>query len=255
MYIIPQARLLDAKRSPSKFYRARRAETAYAARLRSIADHIGRLIRRTVPITPAAARKLEALMRRYSEDLTPWARNTAWRMLGDVSRRDAAMWSELSHGMSRSLNREIAEAPIGERMRELLWEQVELIKSIPIEAAHRVHHLTLQGMLGAKRPAELVDEIMRSGDVARSRATMIARTEVARTATTLVQARSEYVGSTHYIWRTVGDADVRPSHRRLNGKVFAWARPPLCDPPNYHAHAGAIFNCRCWPEPIIGEER
>ncbi len=41
------------------------------------------------------------------------------------------------------------------------------------------------------RASEIAKEIMRSGDVAKSRATLIARTEVARTARVLTQARAE----------------------------------------------------------------
>jgi len=90
---------------------------------------------------------------------------------------------------------------------------------------------------------------MESGDVARSRALLIARTEVTRTATTLTQARAEHIGSEGYIWRTAGDGDVRPSHRAMNGKFVRWDSPPTLD--NLTGHAGCVPNCRCYAEPVI----
>lgn len=44
-----------------------------------------------------------------------------------------------------------------------------------------------------------------------------------------------------YIWHTVGDDHVRPSHAELNGTVREWADSP--DP-------GEEFNCRCWAEAV-----
>ncbi len=53
----------------------------------------------------------------------------------------------------------------------------------------------------------------------------------------------EEAGVTHYIWRTVGDDKVRPSHAANDGKVFAWSNPPPT------GHPGDDYNCRCQAEP------
>jgi hypothetical protein len=49
--------------------------------------------------------------------------------------------------------------------------------------------------------------------------------------------------TTHYIWRTRGDPQVRPSHMENNGKVFSWDNPPET------GHPGEDYNCRCTAEP------
>lgn len=51
-----------------------------------------------------------------------------------------------------------------------------------------------------------------------------------------------------YIWHTQGDGKVRPSHAANNGKIFAWANPPVT------RHPGEEINCRCWAEPYNGPE-
>jgi SPP1 gp7 family putative phage head morphogenesis protein len=191
-------------------------------------------------------------MNRYAQVLDPWAKSVAGRMLAEVSRRDEDAWAQMSKDMSRALRTEIQTAPIGEAMRQLLADQVALIKSLPTDAAQRVHRLVQEGMFDGVRASETAKEIMRSGEVTKSRATLIARTETSRAATVLTQVRAEHVGITHFVWSTSEDGDVRPSHKKLAGKVFRWDDPPECDP-GHRALPGAIWNCRCFPSPVIGE--
>lgn len=195
------------------------------------------------------------MLRRYAEALEPWARATAQNMLNEVNQADYKAWVSLSNKVSSSLRDEVLNAPIGDVMRQLLDEQVTLIKSLPLEAAKRVHELTIKGLEDSTRAKEIAREIYRTGEVTQSRAMLIARTEVARTASKLTEARSKYVGATHYIWRTSHDSDVRSDHRMLDGKVFAWSDPPVADQHSgARAHPGQIYNCRCWPEIILTDD-
>ncbi|WP_249201262.1 phage minor head protein [Burkholderia cenocepacia] len=208
------------------------------------------------PGDPAYAPTIEQLLRRYAEALGPWAEVTAARMLDDLNRRDEQAWMQQAADMSRALRDELRHAPTGETMRALMAEQVGLIKSIPLEAAERVHRLTIEALEDSTRAAAISKEIQRSGEVAKSRADLIARTEVSRAATSLTEARALAVGSTHYIWRTSGDSDVRAGHRAMEGKVCAWNDPPEVDENGrvMRFHPGQIWNCRCWAEPIISED-
>lgn len=198
----------------------------------------------------AGATQAAAALRRYAQILTPWASAVGERMVTEVAQRDERSWFQIADRMGKALKDEIRNAPTSTVMRTQMREQVKLITSLPADAAQRVHDLTVEGITKGWRADQIAAEIMRTGEVTKSRADLIARTEVGRTSTLLTQARAEHVGSTHYIWRTAGDSDVRASHKALNGKSIAWSDPPECDP-GYRAHAGAIFNCRCFPEPII----
>lgn len=234
----------------SALKRARKLENSYGARLRKIASHIGDLVRGFPVGTQESASLIGAALRRYAELLDPWARATGERMVAEIAAADKAGWRRLSAIMGRALHREIDEAPTGAVTRAALDRQVTLIKSLPLEAAERVHRLTLEGISQGRRADEIAKDIMATGQVTRSRATLIARTEVARTATELTKARAEHVGSVEFIWRTAGDSDVRASHRALNGKVFRWDDPPECDP-GHRALPGGIWNCRCFAEVVL----
>ena len=236
------------------FANAHRAEKQYARQLRQVANQVGVLSKLYDPKAPETAHWVVGALRRYAATLWPWARAVSGRMLADVMRRDEAAWARLGRQMGAALRQEIAEAPTGELMRRLLDEQAELITSLPVDAAHRVHEWTVRGIEGAERPERVAEEIYATGHVTRSRANLIARTEVARTASKLVEARAVHVGSEGYIWRTAGDADVRAEHRKLNGKFFRWDDPPVAGSAGERAHAGGIYNCRCVPEPVVPEE-
>jgi SPP1 gp7 family putative phage head morphogenesis protein len=228
----------------------RKVERYYARQLRRIARHVSDI----VGAFPAGDPSVENVIRRaltdYSETITGWARMLAGQMVEQVSNQDEQAWRDRTREMAGWLRREIETAPTGQLMRALMDEQVTLIKSIPLEAAARVHEWTLRGQQDGTRAAEVAAEIRRTNEVTAARAMLIARTETARTASKLTEARSIHIGATQYIWRTSGDSDVRDSHREMNGQVCDWANPPTLSD-GTTTHAGQIWNCRCYPEPII----
>jgi SPP1 gp7 family putative phage head morphogenesis protein len=197
---------------------------------------------------PEPAKLIQAL-RSYSDWITDWAAAVAESMVADVARRDESMWRSHSKEMGRRLREELTNSPTGGVLRDLQASQVELIKSIPLAAAERVHHLTSEAVLQSKRASEVAAEILKTEAVTETKARLIARTEVARAQSNLVQARAQYAGSEGYIWRTAEDGDVRPSHNAMEGKYVRWSSPPTLD--GLTGHAGTLPNCRCFAEPVF----
>lgn len=187
----------------------------------------------------------------YSEMLAPWAEAAGNFMLLDVRRRTERQWKALSLEIGQRLRTEIATSPTGDFFRLMQAEQVDLIQSIPRKAALRVQELTERALTSGARAESIAKEILASGDVAQSRARLIARTEVARASANFNQARAEALGSEGYIWRTSDDADVRDTHRAMEGKYVRWDSPPKTDPSLDPYHAGCGPNCRCFAEPIF----
>ena len=263
-----RARARKEARAEHTFHKQRNASRSYGAALRAYAKQIFRIIEyHTDPVTklvlPHRMAELNESLRRYRDGIQPWARATAGRMIAEVDQRNRSAWNHHARRMSVALRQQLATAPIGTEVKELLDGQVGLISSLPLEAAQRVHSTTLAaletGARFAERSPEIAEALARAHPGAtdkwlRNRATLIARTETARSASVLTQARSEHIGATHYMWEAVMDARTRESHARLDGRVFAWADPPLSDPPDHHSHPGQIWNCRCVALPIIRED-
>ncbi len=185
------------KAARERFWKARRAEISFRRRLLSVANQIDHIVRAVDD-----PNEIIALLTEWSHILNPWARAVATKMITEVSARDLKAWNELGREMGRALQREIRQAPTGQALRGYLAEQVDLITSLPLEAAQRVHKLTLRGITEGTRSQDIAAEILKTGHVTKSRARLIARTEVARTASALVQVRAQYVGSESYVWRT-----------------------------------------------------
>ncbi len=189
----------------------------------------------------------------YGQLLEPWAHAVGSRMLADVDRRDRAMWQEHAEVMGLALRRELREAPTGAVMRDLLADQVRLITSLPTYAAQRVHEITAEAITTGERPASVAAKVRKLGAVTEARAQLIARTEVARTASKLTEARATFAGSEGYIWRTVEDSDVRHSHAEMEGKYVRWSTPPTLSD-GTTTHAGQIYNCRCYAEAVLPDD-
>src|ERR1700753_1868923 len=242
------------RRERAEWASVRRAERDYAKHLRGIAKQIGALFECLNVVSPSALDLLVEILERYALLIEPWAVATANRMLADVGRRDEAQWAKHSKTMSRELRKEIQSAPTGLILADLQALQVDLITSLPREAAQRVHALAQERMVANPiRANQLAADILRTGDVTVSRANLIARTETSRVASNLVQARAQWVGSEGYIWRTAGDSDVRPEHKILNGTFQRWDEPPVAAVTGQRAHPGCIWNCRCYAEPLVAD--
>lgn len=240
--------------------RARKVEAKYGQQLRMIAGYVDSLVKGFDVQNTEVYPSIQSALRHYAAQLDVWATNAAGRILTDIALRDEQTWLIYAQDISRGLRDEIRGADTGHVMRGLMQQQVELIKSIPLDAAQRIHDLSIEALINGDRADSLVEEILKSGEVAESRARTIARTEVSRATTLFTQARAEAIGSEGYIWRTSEDGDVRPSHKKMDGKFVPWSTPPTLvevtktgKTYSMTGHAGCHPNCRCYPEPVIPE--
>lgn len=239
------------RREAKHWEKVRNAERNYAIQLRKIARHVGEIIRAFKIGDPAVVPEVQSVLRSYATIILPWAKATSARMLAEVNRRDQQAWHRTAQKLGRDLHKEVADAPIGDIVRQLQNEQVDLITSIPLDAAQRVQELTQEYVLGGRRYDDLVQMILNSTNVSLAKATLIARTETGKASASLVQARAEHIGSDSYIWHTVQDIYVRKAHRKLNGTIQKWDDPPIAEENGDRHHPGMFPNCRCFAEPVV----
>ncbi len=95
---------------------------------------------------------------------------------------------------------------------------------------------------------QLGARLAQSADVAAGFAERRAE-QATRTMIELVsRERQQAAGLEEYIWRTVGDSDVRPDHRAREGMRFRYDNPPP------DGHPGTPWGCRCFAEPVLPDE-
>lgn len=235
----------------NKFSASRVAERRYGIALRQVARIVGAMVK--AHIDGPTIRNQASLMQQlklYAEALIPWAERTAGDFIASIDRQNKKAWAAQSQRVSALLKREIATSGTGLLAKQLQAEQVALIKSLPIEAGERAQRLALEAAMGGKRADEVAAELLRTEQVTASRATLIARTEIAKANASITQARAQYIGATHYIWQTADDGDVRDSHAEMDGQVIEYSNPPTLSD-GMTGHAGTFPNCRCWQSPIV----
>ena len=245
--------VIKTTKPESPFQKSRRIQERYARVLRGIAKEVGKLIQGYAPKDIISVEKLRNALRSYSEIIGPWSLTVIKDVFNEVDRQDKWAWNQHSRDMSAALRKELMEAPTGEVFSQMMREQVNLIKSIPLEAGQRVHNLVTENLMHSARADEIAKKILQTENITKNRATLIARTEIARASSKLVEARATHVGSEGYIWRTSKDLLVRKSHQEMNGKFCKWDSPPVLSDKTT-THPGQIYNCRCWPDPIIGDD-
>lgn len=232
------------------FEKSRWIEEKYARQLRDVARQIGRIVGSHDPMTISGLSALQTALEQYAGILRPWAVRTAAQLAEKLDAQDRSMWSRQSVKIGQRLREIVENDPAGQQMREFQERQVHYITSLPIEEGQRVQRLAVEARMGGRRPDELAQEIARSGEVAASRATLIARTEIARAGAVLTETRALAIGATHYVWRTSKDRAVRQSHREMEGKVFEIGNPPTLSDGTTTA-PGQIYNCRCTAQIIL----
>ena len=86
----------------------------------------------------------------------------------------------------------------------------------------------------------------RNRQVANNNVRRIARDQTIKAVSGLNRVRQQQAGITHYVWGTVGDDRVRPSHRANSGLTFRWDSPPEAT-----GHPGYDAMCRCTAVPVL----
>ena len=232
--------------------RNRQAEIRYRTSLRRIARAVGDIVNGRYDGSNDSITEIIEALERYSEIITPWATKVAENFTADIVRKNDEQWRKHSKTISRELRNLVNSAPPGQVMKSIDAEQVKYIKSLPPEAADRVYDIqnrAIEAVVTGGIAEHFAKEIAASGDIAKSRADLIARTELGRATGALDQARALSIGSNGYIWRTAEDGDVRHSHQEMEGKFVEWGKPPTLD--GMTGHAGELPNCRCYKEIVF----
>lgn len=172
-----------------------------------------------------------------------------WRTAANVNGKGRKIYEALKH--------EIDTTPIGISIREQVERNARLITGIPRKVSEEMTDYVSKRAIEGRRSEDIAEELQSIyPKMFKNKADLIARTETSKTSTALTKARCDNLGIKAYIWRTSEDIRVRESHEKMDDVIVFWNEPPspetLAGEKNVgHYHAGNIYNCRCYPEPII----
>lgn len=235
-------------------------ERWYRNRLKQVGEIVGLIAKDSwkVDQPQASAETLSQRLTEYSNSLDEWAGIIAREFLARSASNDWDIWKGMSDLLGNAQRKEIERIEVGKEFEDMLDIERYLIKSLPLEAAEKAQTYARQGMYESMRFEDIYQKILNLGDITESRAILIARTETGRARTEFTKLRAIKIQSPCFMWRTVGDGTVRPTHKRLNGKIFPWDDPPICDYDKgepVRALPACVWNCRCVAIPIIPKSR
>lgn len=207
---------------------------------------------------------VEAMARfQKSDEYERFITSSVKRMVTGINSVNATTWRKAAkkatkgHFLYKALHEELVKG--GFRIMEnQIIENAGLIRTLPGDVAYKVTRDIAENALKGKR-AKSIENIIRSQTSKHSRASarLIARTEVSKTTTALNKARCEQLDLRWYVWRTALDGNrVRKSHRNMEGVLVNWNDPPspellVGEKSVGYYHAGNIWNCRCYTEPLL----
>jgi len=198
-----------------------------------------------------------------SQEYSDFVMSTVERMVTGLNTGNYTTWRKAAREATKGnmLYRALLEemqTGISSSIKNQIMENANLIRTLPTDTAQKVVQNITEEAYKGKRASEIARIIQEeTSKHSRASARLIARTEVSKATTALTKARSEDLGLKWYVWRTALDGDrVRKSHRNMEGVLVAWSNPPapeelVGEKSAGHYHAGNIYNCRCYPEPLI----
>jgi SPP1 gp7 family putative phage head morphogenesis protein len=152
---------------------------------------------------------------------------------------------DIQRAVGISLRDVIKKDGVTFQVEQSIERNIGLIKSIPEQYHAKLKGIIQTGMDSGNDAFSIRKQIFELGQSTERRAATIARDQVAKLNSAVNQARQRSIGVTHYFWRTSRDERVRKTHRRNEGKRFAWNDPPAT------GHPGEDYNCRCSPDPDL----
>lgn len=241
----------------------RRIERGYNRALKNITNQINTAIGETED-PYKIVRKLnqisnQKLYKEYCEEL-------AMKMVTNVFNDSGKAWREAArnNSSSRDVYQAIMEELRNPKIRIAVIEQINnnarIISTLPSDIADFCTKYIQEESLRGKRASDIAKELITLiPNKSKASIDVIARTETSKTSTAITMARAESLGLDWYIWRTSQDARVRKSHDHMEDVLVNWKNPPSPERlvgqksvGNYHA--GNIYNCRCYPEPVVDIE-
>lgn len=150
---------------------------------------------------------------------------------------------------------DIEQEEAEQRTRSLFFILFFSLQSYNLARAHEVlghmagaeQRISLQGVAASNENAELVGAVIqefRAGELSveavRARLGLIGLDQTLKVNAAINQARQEAAGCEEYVWRTMRDDRVRPTHVANEGRVFRYDSPPVIT-----GAPGHDINCRC----------
>lgn len=174
------------------------------------------------------------------------AAESAARQVGDHQKRQLARQSAAALGVD--ITPLLADPKWAARIDGFVHENVALVESLGRSTLGELEKMITRALADGRRAEALGAEIAKRWGIAERHARLIARDQIGKLNGQITRARHEELGIARFRWLTMRDPRVRPRHRPMEGKVFAYVGKGA--PPFF---PGQEICCRCGEEPVFDD--
>lgn len=176
----------------------------------------------------------------------------AWSMVGLVNKLSKRNIQKVGDHIGTDIEPFLKDGVMNPYFQNIVEQNVGLIRSIGADKLPELQNKLIV-MITADAPhGEIADAIEAHFGVTRNKAKLIASDQVGKLNGKIDEYRLKSLGFERYKWRGSLDERERPDHKRLEGKIFFWDKPPVVNrKTGLRANPKGDYRCRCWAEPII----
>lgn len=219
-----------------------------------IDDRINKILLPRIRVTQDSIENWPQLSKQLQEKLESLLSSVqiAW-ILTDIAKKIESITQEdFQKQLAPVLGVAALAIPTADELRKLFVQQnMKLIKSLSQNHVDQVEQIVMSGLHRGSSARDLEHSIKNQLGITKQRAQLIARDQVSKYSGDLTKHNQTYAGITHYKWETSRDERVRPEHRALDGKIFAWNSPPVSSKSGERFHPRQGYRCRCDAIPVV----
>lgn len=198
-------------------------------------------------------KELKDLMKRWSKRFDEAAEDIAKDFVKSAVNHSTNNLKELLKKAGWTTNLKLSRKA-QDKLKALVLENVNLIKSIPEKYFTELTTVTMQSITRGRDLKYLKDEIKKRYGVVERRAALIARDQNNKATSIIIHTEYEELGITEAIWKhNPGSKEPRHEHVMANNKVYDISKGMYFESIKDYVFPGEEINCGCTSEPIIPE--
>jgi SPP1 gp7 family putative phage head morphogenesis protein len=144
-------------------------------------------------------------------------------------------------------------------VKDIAKDNAKKITTLAVEYIDQVDAIIVDGFREGRENKTIIEEVKKKivdvSDSKKANAKLIATDQIQKLNGELDKIRQKANGSTRYIWRTRGNEAVRDDHKRLEGAIFEWGKPPITVTSGKRSgernEPAQDINCKCYAEFIV----
>lgn len=203
---------------------------------------------------------LAALLLKFQLMFNRQSKTLAQSMLEDVQKyTTSAVHRSLKELTGESFNTSTLSAVGKIKAQAIVAENVALIKSIPQQYFTQITGDVMRAIVTGSTTG-LAESISKHGKVSEKRAKLIASDQTHKAIQAISRQKMIDKGVSKFQWvYTFRSKEPRPSHVKMNGKVYRLDSPPIINAdtsgPPKRGYPGDLINCKCIMRPVAEWEK